>query len=105
MCQVLVHAPGLRFGGGDGDSLLCRIVQQIISALEGLVELWNAPRGDDLDGGLESIKGEFESNLVVAFAGATMGDVLAAFLLGDFDLSASDDGAGKGCTEQVDVFV
>ena len=35
----------------------------------------NAPRGDDLDVGLQAIEGELETDLVVALAGAAVRDV------------------------------
>ena len=54
---------------------------------------------------LKGVECELETNLVVAFACAAVGDELAAFLLGDLDLRASDDGACEGCAEQVDILV
>lgn len=43
--------------------------------------------------------------MVVALAGAAVGDGKAAFLLGDGDLGAGDDGAGEGGAKEVDVLV
>ena len=95
--EVFVHAPGFGLGGGDGDGLLGGVVEEVVAAGEAGVEFGDAPGGDHFDGGLEGIEGEFEADLVVAFAGAAVGDGDAVFFLGDSDLGAGDDGAGEGC--------
>ena len=105
MCQVLVHAPWLALCAADWNALLSRILKKILSALEALVEDWVTPRCDDLDGWLEGVECEFETDLVVALACAAVGDGEAAFLLGYGDLGASDDWAGEGGSEEVDVLV
>ena len=91
--QVLVHGPGLALGAGDGDVGLGGVVEEIGTALEAVVELGVAPWSNDLDGGLESIKGEFEADLVVALAGAAVRDGEAALLLCHGNLSAGNDWA------------
>ena len=95
--EVFVHAPGLGFGGSDGDVLLRGVVEEVVAAGETGVEFGDAPGGDDFDGGLESVEGEFEAHLVVAFAGTAVRDGDAVFLLRYGDLGAGDDGAGEGC--------
>lgn len=79
--EVLVHGPGLGLGGGDGDTLLLGVVEQVLTALEALVEDGVAPRGDDLDGRLKSVEGKLEANLVVTLTGAAVGDGEAALTL------------------------
>lgn len=79
--QVLIHGPGLGLGGGDRDALLFGVVEQVLAALEALVEDGLAPRRNDLDGGLEGVKGKFEANLVVTLTGAAVGDSEAALAL------------------------
>jgi hypothetical protein len=67
MGQVFVHGPGLALGRGDGDALLGRIVEQVVAAGESVVEFGDAPRGDDLDRGLEGVEGQLEADLVISF--------------------------------------
>lgn len=66
---------------GDRDLVLFCKGEQFRAALERPV----APRCDDLDVGVEGIGGEFETDLVVALAGRTMGDRIRARLAGDID--------------------
>jgi hypothetical protein len=103
VCHVLVHAPRLALGAGDGDALLGGVVEEVVAALEAVVEDGVPPGSDDLDGGLESVEGQLEADLVVTLASATVGDGEAALLLGDSDLGTGDDGAGEGGTEEVGV--
>lgn len=79
--QVLIHGPGLGLGGGDGDTLLGGIGEEVITADEALVEDRVTPRGNDLDVGLESVEGELEANLVVTLTGTAVGDSEAALAL------------------------
>ena len=67
MGKVLVHGPGLGFGAGDGDVLSGGIVEQGGASGEAGVEFGDTPGSDDFDGGLESIEGEFEADLVVSW--------------------------------------
>lgn len=93
--KVLVHGPGLALGRCDGDTALLSVVEEILATLEAVVEDGVSPRSDDLDGGLESVKGQLETNLVVALAGAAVRDGKAALLLRNLDLSTGNDGTGK----------
>ena len=79
--QVLVHTPGLGLGGGDGDALLGGVGKEIVTTGEALVEDGVAPRGDDLDGGLQGVESKLETNLVVTLTGAAVGDGEAALTL------------------------
>lgn len=92
--QVGIHAPRLRLGRRNGNTMLLSIIQQILPSLEPIAELWHPPRCNDLDRRLEGIEGQLESNLVVSFASASMGHELAVLLLGNLDLCASDNGPG-----------
>ena len=103
VCHVLVHAPWLALGAGDGDALLGGVVEEVVAALEAVVEDGVPPGCDDLDAGLESVEGQLEADLVVTLTSAAVGDGEAALLLGDGDLGTGDDGAGKGGTEEVCV--
>lgn len=81
MGQVLIHAPGLGLGGGNGNALLGGIGKEIVTAGETLVEDGVAPRGDDLDGRLQGVEGKLETNLVVTLTGAAVGNGEAALAL------------------------
>ena len=62
------------------------VVEEVVAACEARIEFGDAPGGDDADAGLQGVEGEFEADLVVAFAGAAVGDGGAGFFLGDADL-------------------
>ncbi len=64
-----------------------------------------APGRDDLHVGRDGFVGEFEADLVVAFAGATVGKAVRAELERNFGLALGDDGTRHGSAEQVGVFV
>jgi hypothetical protein len=94
--KVLVHGPGLRLGLGDGNTNLLGVLEEVGTSSEALVEDGHAPGGDDLDVGLESVEGELETDLVVTLSGTSVGDGNTSLALGDGDLGAGNDGAGKG---------
>lgn len=52
--------------------MLRSIIQQILTALELVAELRQTPWGNDLDGGLQSVEGKFETDLIVALARTSM---------------------------------
>ncbi len=64
-----------------------------------------APGGDDLQIWRNRFVGEFETNLIVAFAGAAVGKAVGAELQRDFRLALAEDGPGHGGAEQVGVLV
>ncbi len=94
--EVLVHGPGFALRAGDRYFHLGGVVEQIVSAGEAVVEFGDAPWGDDFDGGLEGVEGEFEADLVVTFAGAAVGDGDTVLFLRDGYLASGYDGAGEG---------
>ena len=49
--------------------------------------------------------GQFEADLVVAFAGGAVGDGLGLFLAGDVDHALGDEGPGDAGAEEILVFV
>ena len=61
--------------------------------------------GDDLQAGVEGDDADVESDLVVAFARAAVGDVLGALLLGDLDELLRDEGPADGGAQRIDVLV
>jgi len=64
--HVLVHGPRLGFCGCDGDFHLLSGVEEVVAAGEAVIEFGDTPGGNDDDGGLESVEGELEADLVVA---------------------------------------
>ena len=64
-----------------------------------------APGGDDRKVGSEGFVGKFEANLVVALAGAAVGQCVAAGGEGHFHLFGGQQGAGHGGAEEVLVLV
>lgn len=103
--EVVVHAPGSLGAGRNGDVVLGGKLEEIGTALELLDKLGKSPWGDDLHGGVASLEGKLEADLVIALAGAAVTKEVAVVLLSNADLSASDDGAGEGGTEEVAVLV
>lgn len=81
MGQVLVHTPWLGLGGCHGDALLRSIGEQVVTALEAVVEDRITPRGNDLDIGLQGVESQFETDLVITLAGAAVGNSEAALPL------------------------
>jgi hypothetical protein len=69
------------------------------------VEFGKTPWGNDFDVGFESIVGQFETDLVVTFAGTAVGDGFAAFFFGDFDLATGNYGAGERGSEKIDALL
>jgi hypothetical protein len=50
---------------------------------------------------LEGIESQLETDLVVTLTGASMRDELAPFTFSNLDLLASNDGTGKGGTQEI----
>ena len=99
--QVAVHAVRLGRGRGDRDAVFLRVFDEVHAARE--IPL--APRRDDLDVRLERIGGQFEADLVVAFAGRAVADRVGAFGAGDLDQALADERARDRGAEQVIAFV
>jgi hypothetical protein len=64
---------------------------------------WETPGSDDFNVGLQGVKGQFEADLVVAFACTAVGDSLAAFLLRNLHLASGDDGTSEGSSKKIDT--
>jgi hypothetical protein len=84
-------------------SLKKNILQQRRTTREPLKEGRDTPRRNNLDGRFKSQVSELETDLVVAFARAAVGDVVAAFLARNGDLRFGDDGSGEGGAQEVDA--
>ena len=91
MCDVVIHRVGFRLGRRHRDLRLFGIVEEVVAALESLVESWNPPGGEDLYTWIDSEEGELEAHLVVALAGAAMRDEVAGLLLGNAHLGSCND--------------
>ena len=59
------------------------------------------PGGDDLHLGGEALDGQLEADLVVALAGAAVGDGVGALRHGDLRQLLADDGPGEGRAQEV----
>ena len=84
---------------------MCRrsVVDQIRAGAE--LPFGRTPAGDDFDVRIQGVCGQFEADLVVAFAGRAVADVFGAFGLRDIDKMLRDERAGDGCAEEVHVLV
>lgn len=94
--KVLIHGPRFGLCLRDWDTGLGGVLEQIIAAGEAVVKFRVAPRGNDLDVGLQSIECKLKADLVVSFAGTAMRDCNTALLLSDCNLATSDDRTSKG---------
>jgi hypothetical protein len=103
--EVAVHGVGLLDGSGDGDALLFGIGDHFGATGELGAEVFHAPGGHDFEFGGEGGGGEFEADLVVAFAGGAVGEGVAVFSAGDVDHAFGDDGAGDAGAEEVLAFI
>jgi hypothetical protein len=81
------------------------IVEEVLPALEAVAELGQPPRRNDLDGRLESVECKLEADLIVALAGAAVGNKVTALLLGNSDLCASDDWTSQTGAQKVATLV
>ena len=81
----------------QGDIVGLGIVDLLIAALD--IPL--PPRGDDGHFGGEALDSQLEADLVIALAGAAVGDGVRALLLGDVHQALADDGAGEGSAQEI----
>ncbi len=86
--------------GYDDLILFCEL-DHVVSPFE--VPL--APRGDNLDIGVEGVVSEFETDLVIAFSSGPVADGVGICVFSDFDLSFCDERSCDGGSEEVDSFV
>ena len=98
-----VDVDGVGRGLGDGD---------LDAALDGVVDLLlareahaHAHGGDDLQPGIEGVDGHVEADLVVALAGAAVGDGAGTLAVGDLDEELGDERARQRRGQRVDALV
>jgi hypothetical protein len=72
--EVLVSRPGLGLRLGDGDALGGGVLKESSAASEALVEDGKTPGSNDLDGGVKTVEGKLEADLVVTLTGAAVRD-------------------------------
>ena len=70
-----------------------------------IAETLLTPRGDDFDAGREGGGGEFETDLIIAFAGGPVGDGVGSVLDRGADHAFGDTGTGDGGAEEILAFV
>ncbi len=101
--EVAVARVDFLFGLLDRDALGLGVIDGGFAGAE--FETVILPGGDDFQFGSEGHVGEFEADLVVAFAGGSVGDGIRTFGMGDIDLIFGDEGAGDGGAEEILRFV
>ena len=101
MEEVAIHRIGFLRTGGDGDAVGLGVGDHLGATGEFRAEAGVAPRGDDFDIRREGGGGEFETDLVIAFAGGSVGDGRGSFLTSDLDHALGDEGAGDAGAEEV----
>ena len=74
-----------------------RVVDLLVAALD--VPL--TPGGDDGHLRGEALDGQLEADLIVALAGAAVGDGVRALLFGDLHQPLADDGPGEGGAQKI----
>lgn len=83
--QVLVHTPWLGLGRCNGNALVGSVGEQVVTALEAIVENRVTPWGNHLDVGLQGVECKFETDLVVTLASTAVGNgKTSLFLLGEY---------------------
>jgi len=92
--EVFIHGPGSLWGRRDRDIVLSSKLEEILSAMESVAKFGQPPRSDDLKRGIEGLEGEFEANLIIAFASTSVREELTVELLGDLDLAPRNHRAG-----------
>ena len=73
------------------------VVDLLVPALDGPLP----PGGDDGHLRREALDGQLKADLIVALAGAAVGNGVRALLLGDLHQPFADDGSGEGGAQQV----
>lgn len=87
--------------GIHGNPMLGAISEEIRTSLKTLDKLSITPGGNGADLGIQGLSAHFETDLIVPFAGGTVGYVLGAFFVGDADHLLGDAGASHGGSEEV----
>ncbi len=101
MPEVLVLAVVGLLGDRNRNVVLRGVLDLVLTALE----LPGAPRGDDGHVGRKGLNGQLKADLVVALAGAAVGDGVSPLGLGDLDNALGDDRPRKGGAEQILVLI
>ena len=81
--------------------MLGAIIDHLLPAGKFAAITFVAPRGDDLQIRRERGGGQFETHLVVAFAGRAVGDGVGLFLLGDLHHALGDERARDAGAEKI----
>ena len=77
----------------------------VVDLLLAALDVPQPPGGDDGHVGGEGLHGQLKAHLIVALAGAAVGDGVRALRLGDLHQALGDDRAGHGGAQQVGVFI
>ena len=85
----------------DGHVVLLRVGDSVFAR----VNVPLAPRRDDLNIRRDGFVSQFESHLIVAFAGAAVGEAIGAEFQRDFRLALGDDGPRHRSAEEIGVLV
>src|SRR6267378_6237093 len=101
MPDVAIAAVNIFFALLDGNVVLLRVGYGIFTGID--VPL--APGSNDLDVGRDGFVRQFETDLIVALAGAAVREAVGAELQRNFRLALGDDGPRHGSTEEIGVFV
>src|SRR4029077_12915115 len=99
--DVAVAAVDIFLAFLDGNFVLLGVSDGVFAGID--VPL--APRRDDPHVRCDGFVGQFESHLIVAFAGAAVGEAVGAELQRDFRLTLGDDGPRHRSAQQVRVLV
>ena len=99
--EVAIHRIRLLRAGGDGHSVGLGVGDHLGAAGEFRAEAGVAPRGDDFEFRREGGGGEFETDLVVALAGGSVGDGGGTFLAGDLDHALGDERARDAGSQEI----
>ena len=99
--QVDVDGVGGRLRDRDLDAALVRVVDRLVAGQAHP----HAHRRHDLEAGVERVDGDVEADLVVALAGAAVGDRVRALLLGDLDQELREQRPGEGGGQRVGALV
>ena len=99
--QVHVDGVGGRLRDRDLDAALGGVVDLLVAGQAHP----DAHRRDDLEPGIEGVDGDIEADLVVALAGAPVGDRIGALALGDLDEQLGDQRPGQRGRQRVGALV
>ena len=105
MVKVLVHAVGALGRGIDGNIVFGTIVHEVGPTLEAVQKLSHSPGSDHFQIGSQGVESELETNLVVSFAGSSVGKVLRPHFLCHIQHGTSDTRTGDRSTQKVAALV